>query len=228
MAFLLALFDGLKLLLHWELYIIAIGYICLWAIEEMIFSSKNTSNGDPNNQTQNWPLLITEVFTHTLATTSFILILSPIILGISNEASWSYPVSLVTHDHYLILKALGLFLIVSILINFLPFIGEYRSVHTLILGAITLIYVLIDLDNKGTINLDDTNVILVPGLLGSLGFMLLCVISTWGAVVLSSIPMSLLHKKNELFMAPIFGIIGTSGLIPVFVYGSWLGNQITN
>ena len=226
MALLEAIKDSFNILLHWQFYIIALGYTLLWVFPFLVSTWSEKSNfGNEDSTKQSWPVTLAESIIHIFATTSFIIILAPIILGISGDPNWAYPFTIINRDPYLIFKIIGLFLVLEFFVGILPVVGQYKSAHTLIFGSITLIYYLGDLKRSGL--LQTSNAIhVVPHDLELLGFALLCIASTWGGVLLSALFLSLLFKKKEIFTWSSFGFCAISGFIPVFVYGAWIGNQM--
>jgi hypothetical protein len=63
-----------------------------------------------------------------------------LILGLGEDAAWSFPWKLITLAPGLFLKLVGVLVVLAILLKFVPFIGEFRSLQTLVLGGIALVF----------------------------------------------------------------------------------------
>ncbi len=227
MDFLYAIKDGLKIFSHWELYVITICYICVNSFFDLFPKKKdfNYIRPEENIGEKRSIRTIIEALIQILATTSYIVILAPIILGISESADWFYPIELVAKNPYLIIIAICVFIILELLLSLIPFVGEHKTIHHLIYGGVAIIYILFDLEQRQSIKLDGATII-VPTNLELVGFILLCIISLWVSVFVSALLISKTYQKKQFnFIVPtIITVIGC--FFPVFVYGAWIGNKL--
>ena len=153
--------------------------------------------------------------------------LSPIILGISDEAAWSLPWILLTNEPMVFLTIIGVLFVAAIRLGFIPIIGQIQSLPMVILGGLCLaasLRLLDDVFPNMNVNLIDP----IPSFSCLVGFLIIAgLVSRLGGMAVASIAVVLEGKAHSPF--PEYAIIplaSVSAFIPVFVYGAWLGNQL--
>lgn len=216
MTFFIALKDGCNVLLHWEVYLLTVVYALITSLPVYL--------NDDSNAKQSVLSSLTSIAADFIATTSLILILSPIILGISGSASWHYPIELITNNPYLIIIAFGIYVFLKILSSLIPYIGGYKTIQNLFFGGITVVYVLLDQEDKGVVKFDGSTII-VPTNYDLLGFVVLSVVCLWVGVILSGVLISIFYRKGTLWHCLSWSIASIFLFFPLFVYGAWLNNK---
>ena len=165
------------------------------------------------------------IITGFVATSFFVSLLSTVILGISKNVSWAYPLQLVSADPYLVLKGLAIYFILIWCTAFIPIGGLNKLLHNLTYGGICLVYILLDYSEKGIVTVDGS-LILVPLGYNLLVFVLVCILSIVLGTVLTALMMSKTHKKGIAFIQFSLAIHAISLFVPLFTYGSWLSNKL--
>lgn len=207
--------DGLLVLTFWETYIGILIYFAFYITPLMILwlvMGKNEAFGCVG-------FLIIPFF-NIFATIIFIVSISPIILGFSEDATWLLPWFMITTEPLVILKIIGILFVVSI---FVPI----DSLRMIIMGGICLTLIL-KLLNIMYPEIGISQINPIPSLFYLVGFLVISGISTWvGIIALSFIGVVIEDKIDEdlaeYILLPISLVFG---FIPIFIYGSWLGNQI--
>jgi hypothetical protein len=152
--------------------------------------------------------------------------LSPIILGLSQEAAWAFPWVLAFEAPGSVAKFVGLLLVAALILAFVPILGRLQSLHTLVLGALGLALVLgiIDDVNPGFVV---KRVHFWPGFWFALGLLVIGGILAWiGTLAAAGLAVAVESKVQgfgQLLMFPVGAIFG---FIPVFMYGAWIGAQL--
>lgn len=218
---------GLKVLTYWETYVAGLVYLAIFFIPMIIVgfvTEKSESGGSFAGCLGMFLLPVLQV----AAMVVFLLTLSPIIFGFSEDAAWSFPWKVMTMAPGGFFALVGILIVAAIILTFIPFLGQLNSLHTLILGGITLVVVLGMLDsiNPGTVR---GRVDFVPGFWFSIGLLVIGGILSWIGILLAALLATGLEMSKEgtgfgqLVMIPIGTIFG---FIPVFMYGAWLGAQV--
>jgi len=221
--------GSLNVLIHWETYLAALEYLAI-SFGPMILLGflMEKRNGKMQIATSLAGMFMMPLF-KVAATVLFVLTLAPIILGLSDDAAWSFPWRLMLVDPGAFIWLVMVLLVASVVLAFVPLLGSLHSLHVLVLGAITLVFVVAPLEQIQPGLIID-RVEFIPGFWFVFG--VLCVggiMYRLGAIVSASfaVLISLVNEDlGELFMLPIFPIASIFGFIPVFIYGSWLGSQI--
>lgn len=150
----------------------------------------------------------------------FILTLSPIILGLSPHAAWSLPWMLMFHDPLIFLKIIGLIIILTIVLSFIPFIVKFDSVSVLISGGVVLTIVVADINRINGVEF-------YPGFWFTVGILAVAFTTKLLVIVPLLSGLSILSARLEdhenlflLLLATLFTFL------PVFIYGGWLALQI--
>ena len=166
------------------------------------------------------PAFISIAFCELLGVCFFILTLSPIILDLSPHAAWSLPWMLVFHDPLIFLKIIGLIIILTIMLGFIPFITEFESVNALIFGGVVLMFVVRDIDRINGVEF-------LPNFWFGVGIIAVAFATRWLVILppvlgLSLLSFRLYYHRNVILilLAPLFTFLS------VFIYGGWLALQI--
>jgi hypothetical protein len=162
----------------------------------------------------------------TFAVAVFVMTLSPIILGVSQEASWQLPWVLAGHDWWAAVKFLIIMLVIAVVFAMLPIIGRLQSFNLLILGSISLAVVLalIDRDNDGYVT---AHVRFWPGFWFALGLFVVGATLAWVGMLASAMTGAWIDERWEgsglLVAMPIGSVFG---FLPLFIYGAWIAAQL--
>jgi hypothetical protein len=219
-----AILGGFKIFMHWQLYVVGFCYFSF-------FIGCNWFCNDTNVYAKKKPSFISRLFISSLNLTALffcITILAPLLLGISNNASWSYPFLLFAHNPLSAAGILFVIIIFQCVIGIIPFIRELPSIQTLLAGAITLIYFMENMITSGRINISKSfkDIVYMPHGIELLIFFVICILFTHLGALLSMLTISICFKKRNTITVPAMSIYAMSGFIPVFIYGAWLGNQL--
>lgn len=123
----------------------------------------------------------------------------------------------------------------SIVLGFIPLLGRMTSLYVLLLGGIALVIALGVL-KKVLPSLPLDRLDLLPGFFQFVGFVVISGIASWlgllstllAAWIVTAVasrgyfegPNNPATQIVGFLIAPVFG------LIPLFIYGAWLGNQL--
>ncbi|MEQ1718606.1 MAG: hypothetical protein ABL907_21910 [Hyphomicrobium sp.] len=165
-------------------------------------------------------------FFQTFALIVFVLTLSPILLGLSNDAAWSFPWMLTAEAPWTMTKFVGKLLLVALVLAFIPLIGRIQSLHTLLLGGIALASVI---EIIGTIYpvIAAKNVTLWPGFLFLVGLLVLSALMAWLGMMAVALLVTIVEARFEgIGQILVFPVAAVFGFIPLFIYGAWLGAQL--
>jgi hypothetical protein len=220
--------SGLKVLLYWETYVAGIEYLAIFMGPMIIGGLVMEKNEGLGIGLGCLGSLVLPVF-QVAALSVFILTLSPIILGVAEDAAWSFPWKIITLAPKVFFKLVGVLVIASIGLAFIPLLGHLQSLQSLILGGLALTFV-IRLAGSFYPRVVTERIEFIPdfwfvvgllvigGLLSKVGLM----VSVFLATILED-KFDLREEINELLLFPTAAIFG---FIPVFIYGAWLGAQI--
>jgi hypothetical protein len=220
-----AVVGGLKVLTHWQTYIAGLEYVTIYMIPTalagfMMEKSTGVAMGVGCLSMLVMPLL------QVAALVVFVLTLSPIILGLSHDAAWTFPFVLITTSPFRFLMFVGLLGMLALLLAFVPLLGRIQSLHVMVLGGVSLVLALRILVSAYP-NAVFTNLRLWPGIWFVVGLLVIGAIVAHIATLLTALISALLRPQGEhwssLLLIPIGAIFG---FIPVFMYGTWLGSQL--
>lgn len=214
--------DGLLVLTYWETYVSILIYFAIFIIPAMIFAvamEKNEAIGCLG--------AIITPFVQTFASIVFIFTISPIILGVAEDAAWSLPWVVLINEPMVFLKIIGLLFLAAILLAFVPIIGQIHSLDVVILGGLCLIFIL-NLLNGAYPGMGINQINPMPSIGYLAGFLIIAGIASWiGRMAVALIAITIEENVNESLAEYIMIPLGSVfGFIPIFIYGSWLGNQL--
>lgn len=218
--------SGLEVLAYWQTYLAGLLFLALYMgptflIGVIVIKSDRNAGGAGFSF-----ILISSLF-HTFALVIFVLTMSPIILGLFDDAVWSFPWSFAAERPWSITKLVAKLLLTSVFLAFVPIIGRLQSLHTLILGGLTLA-VAVGMIKAGNPVLATKAVHIWPGFWFATGLLVIGLIVAWLGEMLATFLAAIIEAKigegtGRLFILPIAAIFG---FVPLFMYGAWLGAQL--
>lgn len=217
--FLESILNGLSVLSYWQIYLAGIIYSVVILLPIYLIGL-----GMSKFEPLGCITILIGPFFRALATLIFIFTLFPIILGLADKAAWSFPWIILINDPWYMIKSAFILMVLSFLLAFIPIIGQFQSVQTLLLGSVCLISV-INILHAIDPNFEISRLSFFPGYMYIIGFLIISSITSWLAIIVTAF---LLNKYLEYFPEIISIPIGTFGFIPVFIYGAWIGIQIKN
>lgn len=223
--------DGFKLFTHWETYAAGILFAALVAVPNVLSAFVLQKGGAVGCLT----VILIDPILRAFPTLIFVLTMFPIILGLSEDAAWSFPWLLLYHDPWAMFKIVLLLVGASIVLGFIPLLGQMLSLNALLLGGIALVISLGAL-KKVNPSLPLERLDLLPGFFQIIGFIVISAVATWLGVLSTLITAWFVtaiasrgyldEPNNPAIQIITFLIAPVFGFIPVFIYGAWLGNQL--
>ena len=218
--------ESLDMFLYWETYLAGLEYFAIYFIPLILLGQLMERKNARFDMAVGFSYMFVMPFIQIAATVIFILTLSPIILGLSDDAAWSYPWKLVIVDPLAFIILILLILVVYIILSSVPILGRLNSLYVLIVGATTLMVAVAPLEQSYPSLVSD-QITFIPGFWFIIGLLFFGGIMSWLGIIafsfISAIISSASESLGELFMLPIVAVFG---FIPVFIYGAWLGTQI--
>lgn len=216
---------GLKVLTYWEIYVAGLEYLAIFFIPLIIVGMVMEKNEGAGILVGCLGMLLMPVL-QVAAMAVMILTIAPIIFGFAEDAVWSFPWQLITIAPGVFFRLVGVLVIAAVVLAFIPILGQLHSLQTLVLGGITLMFVLGILDSiePGTVI---KHVDFIPGFWFTTGLIVIGGMMSWVGIMLAALIVTKIEMADEVFgqliMIPIAAIFG---FIPVFMYGAWLGAQV--
>lgn len=223
--FLESVAAGLGMFTHWQTYAAGLIFSLLTFGPILLFGIVGIHSGKAAGAVGCLSMLFLP-FLQAFASVVFILTMSPILLGLSQDAAWSFPWVLTIGDPWWMVKFVGALTIAAIVLAIIPVIGRLQSLQTFLLGSIALTIVV---GLIGTLNpaIGSKQIHHWPGAWFVVGLCVVSAVMAWLATVLTAIFSAVIDARVEgmgiLLVAPVHA---TFGFIPVFIYGAWLGSQI--
>lgn len=228
-----SIFAGLKVLVYWETYVAGLAYLAIYTIPIMAATAAADRKMYTTGRVTNgcFVVVLTPLLQMT-ATLVFVLILTPIILGLSEDAAWDFPWVLLIVDPGTFFKLVGILLVSIVLLMLIPFMAS-QALSTFILGGTILIFALRIL---GFVDPDVANKLtdFIPDFWFSIGLIITAGITYWAGIVVTmgianGIRLLINPRADEDSIMPFILPIGiVFQFIPVFIYGAWLGLQAKN
>jgi len=213
---------ALKMFSYWETYVAGLEYLAIYIIP-MLVLSRFTGKGGLSLRYISMLLIPA---TQVAALIMLIFTLATLIFGFTNEASWDFPWRVVMMAPMAFVMLVAVLIIVSFVFSLIPVLGRFHSLQTLILGGLSLVFVLSMFDsvNPGQVRVD---VNFIPGLWFTLGIIVIGGFLSWLGTIVSDLIVSRVGFSNartgQIIMIPISAVFG---FIPLFIYGAWLGAQV--
>jgi hypothetical protein len=216
---------GLKVLTYWETYVAGLEYLAIYFIPIAVVGMVMQKKSDRAQVSVGCLGMVLLPVVQVAAMAVIILSLSPIIFGVSDDAVWNFPWQVIVLEPFAFLKLIGTLIVAAIVLAFVPIFGQLRSLQTLVLGGIALVFVLgIVLANP---RFASTRIDFLPDFWFSVGLAVVGVVmSVIGMIVASAIAVAIKLDEDvgQLVLTPIAAVFGFT---PVFMYGAWLGAQLT-
>jgi len=216
---------GLKALSYWEIFVAGLEYLAIFFIPILIVGMLMEKSEGAIGYAGCLSIIFFPVL-QSAALAVMMLTIAPIIFGFAEDAAWSFPWQLIALEPWLFCKLVGILLVAAIVLAFMPILGSLQSLHTLVLGGISLIFVLSLLDsvNPGVVM---GQVDFLPGFWFSVGLIVIGGVMSWVGMMVAALAATTLEFAQEgvgqIIMSPIAAIFG---FLPVFMYGAWLGAQV--
>lgn len=216
--------SAFNVLTFWQTHLVGLLYLIFLFIPWLIVSIVMKKNKCHGTWFKCIKILLLPVL-QVVAVLSFTLILSPIMLDMGEDASWQLPWRMVSTDFTLSLGLVGCLAVVAVGLVFIPIVGRLHSFRTLVLGAISLVFVqmLLSYINPA---LDMKVSYLIPGYSFMAGIVVIAAVLSKVDHYICSLISTMLRKKYqvgsgvcELVMFPVVSILG---FFPVLIYASWL------
>jgi hypothetical protein len=221
--------DSLRVFLHWETYVGGVEYFVISFVPLIIIGGLIQGRSDRRQIGDRIPLrslIVLPTLLKIIASAVFVLTLSPIILGLSDDAAWSLPWRIVVLAPGSFAKLIAGVLAVCLIIAWIPLLRRVDSLYVLVIGAVVLVNVLGALKQVHP-DIMGAHVEIVPSFWFVVGILFIGGVALRLGVMLavvSSIPIAAVNEDYaELFVIAAGGV---SGFVPVFIYGSWLGSKI--
>ena len=219
--------GGLKVFTFWETYAAGLLYLLMLILPLVIvgWRMQQTENAGAAMAGGCLSMLLMPAV-QVAAMAILVLTLAPIILGFGEDAMWAFPWQVITNAPGAFLKLVGTMLVATIVIAFVPLLGQLQSVSTLILGGIALTFLLgiLDSANPGFVT---GRVDLIPGFFFAVGLIVvggaLSFVGILAAGAIAAVVDPHEEGLGQLLMMPVGAVLG---LVPVFIYGAWLGLQL--
>ncbi|HGY11712.1 MAG TPA: hypothetical protein ENK36_05050 [Desulfobacterales bacterium] len=217
--------DSLKVFTYWETYVAGLEYLAICFIPMAIVGMIMEKSEGGGAIVGCFSIIIFTVL-KVAAMAVFVLTLAPIIFGFAEDAAWSFPWQILTTATGAFFKLVGVLIVVSIILTFIPVFGRSSSLQTLVLGGIALVLDLLILDSVSP-GIVRGRVDFVPGFWFLVGFLAIGGVMSWvGMMAVAFIATTLKIDEKSIGQLFIFPIGAVFGFIPVFMYGAWLGAQM--
>lgn len=208
-----ALASAFKILTYWETYVAGIEYLLVSLIPLYgfgLFVKRNKQFAVPAGCLSMFGAPILQV----VAVLVLVLTLSPIILGISNNAAWSFPFV------WMISAPVGFFFLALSLvaIGIMLLIIPVDSLAMVVMSGVALSRIL---------KMADAHVSYIPGFWFSVGLIIIGVGMSWlGRFIAAGLLVALDKSNNDNNTILVLPIATVFNFFPVFMYGAWLGQQL--
>jgi hypothetical protein len=207
---------------HWETHFVIFEYLMLMMAPVIIIFLLLKKNHALS--TRYFRKLFLPVL-EAIAIAVSVLTLFPIILDVGESVAWNFPLRVMQLSPGGFLSLIGSLIVLAYLIDVIPPLRKLRSVKTLVLGGVCLIFVRIFLHLINPV-MDIDVMDLVPGFWFICGIIIISgVLAKLGYFVFVSFVSALGTKfdlREEVAELLILPVIATLGFLPVFVYGAWL------
>lgn len=223
--------DGFKLFIHWETYAAGILFAGLVAIPNVLSAFVLERGGAVGCLT----VLVIDPVLRAFPTLIFVFTMFPILLGLSDDAAWAFPWLFLYHEPWEMFKATLLLVGASIVLGFIPLLGRMASLNVLLLGGIALV-ISLGVLKKVNPSLPLDRLELLPDFIQLVGLIVISGIASWLGLLSTFIAAWIVtavasrgyfdEPDNPAVQIIAFLIAPVFGLIPVFIYGAWLGNQL--
>lgn len=213
------------MLTYWETYVAGLEYLCVFLIPLAAF----TLLVDRGNNESGAGCLI-GIVGFVLQGVALLIVtisLSPIILGFSSDAAWTLPWTLILQAPWGFATLVLILLIATFLFGLIPFFGSKPSLLTLVLGGITLAFIIGMLKTVSP-DMFQGPIDYVPGVWFSVGLIIVGGFMSWAGMIVATAVGTVgdILAGNGIGQLLAVPLSAAFGFVPVFIYGAWLGAQI--
>ena len=217
---------GLTVLTYWEVYVAVLEYFAISYVPIFFIGMVMEKIQGDSVLTGCLGILILPVF-QVVAIAVMILSIAPIIFGFADDAVWNFPWLLFIEEPVAFFKIIGVMVVASIVLSLMPIINQLQSLHTLVIGSIALLFVLSAVDAAYPNTVKD-HVVIIPGFWFTVGIIVVGGIMSWvGVMVVNLIAIATAMEESHIAALTMISIKGIFGFFPVFMYGAWLGEQVS-
>lgn len=232
MIFLESVISGLAVYAYWETYVALACLFCIQLLPRTLISGALVlQSKSPNDMRASHGCLLTicEYVSILLGFGVFLLILHPIIFGIRQDAAWSLPWRLAVSQPSVFLT-LHWFLFVGLFVAVLPLLRHIQALGVLCPGVAGLYFIA----TRVLEGIPHPHFSLFfPGIFVLLGFLLISAALTWLGMYLFVLATLRFRAAAESDPTTFFTMAAartvtstTVGMIPLFIYGKWVGSQL--
>lgn len=214
---------GLKVLTYWEVYVAGLEYIAICYLPLLMViagaTMKKSTVFDVVEPINLKVFLVLMPMIHAAALVVMLVTVTPIVLGLSDDADWMAPWEFVTALPLTFLALVVKLVILAFVFPLIPIVGRLQSLQTLAMGSVALI---------STVRIVvGYHVDYIPDFWFSVGLIVIGGVLSWAGMMLAVLFASVVDRAEYgLGQLLIFPIAPMFGFVPVFMYGAWLGAQI--
>ena len=217
--------SAAKVFLNWQTYAVLGEALAISLIPVLFFwaiSKKDGSFGTETLSTSSLVMLIMKI----LGLYVFMLTLSPVILGGGENINWLAPWVLVNEAPVFAAQSFGVLLLVAFLALFIPMLAELSTFRFLILGTIAL-GASLALNDPANPQAAIFGQHLVPDVWFCVFIVALSfVLNLVGCIFSWKLTTSLKLDGSVGGLMLMYAIAFVIGIIPVLIYGAWIGAQV--
>lgn len=218
--------TGLSVLLHWQTYVAA-GLFLVISMLPMLLVGAIAMRSEHAGMLAGFLSIFVNPFFQAFALVVFVLTLSPILLGLSNDAAWLFPWAVAVQAPWWLAKLIGILTIAGVVLRLLPILGQ--SFYTLLLGSFTLSPI-VDVIESSREKVATTSIQFWPGFWFVAGLVIIGSAMAWIGTICAALLFSALEARSErlagLGQLLSFPLTAVFGFIPLFIYAAWIGNQL--
>lgn len=216
--------NGLSCSLHWETYVVALICFIISSLP-VLWMVVSKDNSEERMLKGGCAILLLQPLVYSLTVFIAVCTLFPFMLG-GTEAAWALPWALLISEPGRTLIVFGVMVVLSFLGSFIPILGQSNSFLMFISWGVVVIFLtlLLDVSEPG---LNIEYIRLVPDFLTIVGIVIVSgIASLLGTLAASWLATSIFKEKEHIAYLIVIPLNFVFGLIPVFIYGAWIGLQI--
>lgn len=218
-----SVWKGMTVLGHWETYALIAAALIVAFVVTLVESKWSERKGKPLGI----PGMILGNAVKMSALIVVLLTLAPIIFHHGEGAAWSGPWVLLRTHPLIVYNLLGLLLVSAAVLDFIPWVNRQPTLFFFLVGCETLAFIA-SLLNHTLPQLQGVHIALFPGFWFTLGILLMGVVIAKIATPFVMAPLLILDQRFAgVGTALAAAVLGAFGFLPVFIYGAWLGEQVT-
>ena len=216
--------EGLAMFTHWETWVCIVVWLMVTGLPRLLVF--RAVAGPKESRHIGGIYLMLTPFIQAISMSLLILTLSPLIFGLGDQAAWRFPWSMMVDAPGPTLKMIVAVFVAWLLSRFTPYLNGIAAYRTCFVGIAALVFGIRLVNTSNAVPVLD-RVALWPGYAYALGGLAI------GAVVVLCANRLAAWLGKRAQSEPgvprgtaLFGIEGVLGLVPVFIYGAWLGEQM--